>query len=62
LVTGRGRPEALTSKDAFGADDLAVAHILARNASVAIATARQEETPAQAIDARQLPARTSGTS
>jgi GAF domain-containing protein len=40
--------------DGFGADDLAVAHILARHASVAIATARQEETLAQAIDARKL--------
>jgi transcriptional regulator with GAF, ATPase, and Fis domain len=40
--------------DAFTEDDLAVAHILARHASVAIAAARQEATMAQAIDARKL--------
>ncbi len=40
--------------DAFDADDLAVAHILARHASIAIANARQEETLAQAVDARKL--------
>jgi GAF domain-containing protein len=40
--------------DAFGTDELAVAHILARHASVAIATARQEVALAQAIDARKL--------
>jgi len=40
--------------DAFDADDLAVAHILARHASVAIARARQEASLAQAIDARKL--------
>jgi transcriptional regulator with GAF, ATPase, and Fis domain len=40
--------------DAFSADDLAVAHILARHASVAIATARQQASLAQAIDARKL--------
>ncbi|MER7247474.1 GAF and ANTAR domain-containing protein [Kribbella sp. NPDC000426] len=40
--------------DAFAADDQAVAHILARHASVALASARHEETMAQAIDARKL--------
>jgi GAF domain-containing protein len=40
--------------DAFDSDDLAVAQILARHASVAIANARQEATMAQAIDARKL--------
>ncbi|WP_328996811.1 GAF and ANTAR domain-containing protein [Kribbella sp. NBC_01245] len=38
----------------FSADDLAVAHILARHASVAVAAARQEETMARAVDARKL--------
>ncbi|ONI67089.1 antitermination regulator [Kribbella sp. ALI-6-A] len=40
--------------DAFGPDDEAIAHILARHASVAVATARHEETMAQAVDARKL--------
>lgn len=40
--------------DAFTADDEAVAHILARHAAVALATARHEETFARAIDARKL--------
>jgi len=40
--------------DAFDADDEAVAHILARHASVAVATARKEESLAQAVDARKL--------
>jgi len=40
--------------DAFAADDEAVAHILARHASVALASARHEESLAQAIDARKL--------
>jgi GAF domain-containing protein len=40
--------------DAFAADDEAIAHILARHASVALASARHEETMAQAIDARKL--------
>jgi GAF domain-containing protein len=39
---------------AFEPDDVAVAHILARHASVALGTARQEETLWQAIDARKL--------
>jgi GAF domain-containing protein len=39
---------------AFDADDEAVAHILARHAAVALATARHEETLARAIDARKL--------
>jgi GAF domain-containing protein len=40
--------------DAFDADDEAVAHILARHASVAVATARKEASLAQAVDARKL--------
>ncbi|MGW7682235.1 GAF and ANTAR domain-containing protein [Kribbella sp. NPDC054772] len=40
--------------DAFSADDEAVAHILAQHASVAVASARHEETMAQAVDARKL--------
>jgi len=40
--------------DAFGPDDVAIAHILARHASVAVATARSEQTLAQAVDARKL--------
>lgn len=40
--------------DGFNADDEAVAHILARHASIAVATARHEETMAAAVDARKL--------
>jgi GAF domain-containing protein len=40
--------------DAFSADDEAIAHILARHASVAVASARHEATMAQAVDARKL--------
>lgn len=40
--------------DAFGTDDEAIAQILARHASIAVATARHEETMAQAVDARKL--------
>jgi GAF domain-containing protein len=40
--------------DAFGADEDAVARILARHASVAVATARQEASLWQAVDARKL--------
>ncbi len=40
--------------DAFGPDEFAVAHVLARHASIAVATARQEETMARAVDARKL--------
>ena len=42
------------SPDAFGPDDEAIAHILARHASVALASARHEESMAQAVDARKL--------
>jgi GAF domain-containing protein len=38
----------------FDHDDLAVAHVLARHAAVALSTARQEEHLWQAIDARKL--------
>jgi GAF domain-containing protein len=40
--------------DAFSQDDEAIAHILARHASVAVASARHEQTMAQAVDARKL--------
>ncbi|MEU4194201.1 GAF and ANTAR domain-containing protein [Kribbella sp. NPDC026611] len=40
--------------DAFAPDDEAVAHILARHASVALASARHEQNMAQAVDARKL--------
>jgi putative methionine-R-sulfoxide reductase with GAF domain len=40
--------------DAFSTDDEAVAHILARHASVAVAAARQEASLAEAVDARKL--------
>ncbi len=43
-----------TEPDAFSTDDEAVAHILARHASVALATARHEVNMAQAVDARKL--------
>lgn len=43
-----------TEPKAFTVDDEAIAHILARHASVAVATARQEESMAQAVDARKL--------
>jgi GAF domain-containing protein len=40
--------------NAFTVDDEAIAHILARHASVAVATARHEVSMAQAVDARKL--------
>jgi GAF domain-containing protein len=40
--------------DAFGPDEEAVAQILARHASVAVATARRDESLAFAVDARKL--------
>jgi GAF domain-containing protein len=43
-----------TRLDAFGPDDVAIAHILARHASVAVASARHEDNLAQAVDARKL--------
>ena len=43
-----------TAPDAFGPDDIGVAHILARHASVALANARHEANLAQAVDARKL--------
>jgi GAF domain-containing protein len=42
------------SPDAFSPDDEAIAHVLARHASVALASARHEESMAQAVDARKL--------
>lgn len=38
----------------FTSDDLAVGHILARHASIAVATTQQQENLAHAIDARKL--------
>ncbi|GAA1521648.1 GAF and ANTAR domain-containing protein [Kribbella lupini] len=54
-----GRPEAVlalysTKPDAFSADDLDVAHILAQHSSAAIASARHVDTLTEAIDARRL--------
>ncbi|ADB30997.1 ANTAR domain protein with unknown sensor [Kribbella flavida DSM 17836] len=43
-----------TKADGFDADDEAVAHILARHASVAVAAARQQQTLVEAVDARKL--------
>ncbi len=40
--------------DRFDADDEAVAHVLARHASIALASAKQESNLWQAIDARKL--------
>ena len=40
--------------DAFDTDDEAIAHILARHATVALATARHEQTMTAAVDARKL--------
>ncbi|MFD7160487.1 GAF and ANTAR domain-containing protein [Kribbella sp. NPDC059898] len=58
LTTGSGVVGVLglysAEVDAFGADDEAVAHILARHASVALATARNAENLASAVDARKL--------
>jgi GAF domain-containing protein len=61
LATGREGRKAVgvlglysPEPDAFGDDDTAVAHILARHASVALASARHEAELAQAIDARKL--------
>jgi GAF domain-containing protein len=61
LATGNGTPAMIgvlglyaAEPDAFSADDEAIAHILARHASVAVSSARHEETMAQAVDARKL--------
>ncbi|QNE22697.1 GAF and ANTAR domain-containing protein [Kribbella qitaiheensis] len=43
-----------TAPAAFTADDEAVAHILARHAAVALSSAREEASLAQAVDARKL--------
>jgi len=40
--------------NAFGADEEAIAYILARHAAVAVATARREENLSVAVDARKL--------
>jgi GAF domain-containing protein len=40
--------------DGFSADDVAIADILARHASIAVANARKEENLAAAVDARKL--------
>jgi GAF domain-containing protein len=54
-----GRPAGVlvvghTEPDAFGEDEEAIAHIIARHASIAVAGARQQATMAQAVDARKL--------
>jgi GAF domain-containing protein len=58
LTTGAGTVGVLglysVEPDAFSGDDEAIAHILARHASVAVATARDEESLVQAVDARKL--------
>ena len=43
-----------TKPDAFSEDDEAIANIIARHASIAVAGARQQATLAQAADARKL--------
>ena len=43
-----------TEPHAFSDDDEAIAYLLAEHASVAVADARQDETLAQAVDARQI--------
>ena len=43
-----------TEPDAFTSDDDAVAHILARHASIAVASARHDASMVQAVDARKL--------
>ncbi len=43
-----------TEANAFSADDEAIAHILARHASIAVASTRDDETMAAAVDARKL--------
>jgi GAF domain-containing protein len=58
LMSG-GHPSAVLSlysarPEAFTADDVAVAHILARHAAVAIASARREANMVTAVDARKL--------
>jgi GAF domain-containing protein len=43
-----------TEPNAFSVDDEAIAHILARHASIAVASTRDGETMAAAVDARKL--------
>ena len=61
LATGAGNSSTVgvlglysPEPDAFSEDDEAIAHILARHASVAVASARHEQTMIQAVDARKL--------
>lgn len=61
LATGDGPRQTVgvlglysSEPEGFSTDDEAIAHILAQHASVAVASARQEETMAQAVDARKL--------
>nr|WP_238335184.1 GAF and ANTAR domain-containing protein [Kribbella amoyensis] len=58
LTTAQGTHGVLglysSEPDAFGPDEEAIAHILARHASVAVATAKHQETLAAAVDARKL--------
>ncbi|MFK4084786.1 GAF and ANTAR domain-containing protein [Kribbella sp. NPDC020789] len=58
-LTVSGRPAAVLSlygevAGGFGVDEVAIAHILARHATVAIATARREANLNRAVDARKL--------
>lgn len=58
-LTANGKPSAVlglysSEPDTFSDDDVAVAHILARHAAVAIASARKEAHLATAVDARKL--------
>jgi GAF domain-containing protein len=43
-----------TVPNAFGEDEEAIAHIVSRHASIAVADARQQATMAEAVDARKL--------
>jgi GAF domain-containing protein len=61
LLTGSGTTRSVgvlglysPCPDAFSQDDEAIAHILARHAAVAVASARHDETMTSAVDARKL--------
>ncbi|TDC23162.1 GAF and ANTAR domain-containing protein [Kribbella albertanoniae] len=54
MVSGRSQAVLNLYGETFSPDDLAVAHILARHASIAIASARHQETMLRAVDARKL--------
>jgi GAF domain-containing protein len=61
LLTGSGNTRIVgvlglysPEPDAFSTDDEAIAHVLARHAAVAVASARHDETMTSAVDARKL--------